>query len=57
MKIKVFYPFTLATGLNYAELNPITNFEEKSYGISFFYEDIYTFIPYSHIMSFALMEE
>ena len=36
MKIKIFYPFVLATGLNYTELCPVTNFEEKSYGISFF---------------------
>ena len=57
MKIRVFYPFVLATGLNYTEFYPVINFEEKSYGISFFYEGTYTFIPYSHMMSFALTEE
>ena len=56
MNITIFYPQILSTGKNYETLENITKFEEKSYGISFYYENLYVFFPYTHISSFSLSE-
>lgn len=56
MSITVFYPHMLGTGKNYETLQGITNFQEKEYGFSFNYGDMYMCFSYSNIISFSLME-
>lgn len=58
MNIAICYKRNFSTSRNNSEiLKNITNFEEKSYGISFNYENLYILIPYDNIISFALSED
>ena len=57
MKITIVYPQLLNTGKNTEIIEDISNFQEKSYGISFNYENGYMFLGYNHITGFFLMEE
>ena len=57
MNITIMYPQMLNTGRNSETIENISNFQEKSYGISFNYDKGYVFFPYTHIMSFFLTEE
>ena len=57
MKIIIMYPHLLDTGKNMETIENISNFQEKSYGISFNYENGYMFFGYNHIVGFFLMEE
>lgn len=57
MKIIIIYPQLLETGTNIETIKNISNFQEKSYGISFNYENGYMFLGYNHITGFFLMEE
>ena len=57
MKIAIVYPQMLDTGKNIEIINGISNFKEKSYGISFNYENSYMFLGYNHIIGFFLIEE
>lgn len=57
MKITIIYPQLLNTGKNTEIIKDISNFQEKSYGISFNCENGYMFIGYNHIIGFFLTEE
>ena len=57
MKITIFYNKKLSTGENFETLENITNFEEKSYGVSFNYEGYYCIFPYYNISSFAVSND
>ena len=57
MKITIMYPQLLDTGKNTETIENISNFQEKSYGISFNCENNYIFLGYNHIVGFLLTEE
>ena len=57
MDITIFYNKMLNTGYNYETLENISNFQEKSYGVSFKYAGRYVLFPYYNISSFALSED
>ena len=57
MKITIMYPQLLNTGKNSETITDISDFEEKSYGISFKLSNGYMFISYNHIIGFFLMDE
>lgn len=57
MKIAIMYPQLLDTGKNMETIENISNFQEKSYGISFNYRNGYMFLGYNHIIGFFLMED
>lgn len=57
MKITILYPQLLDTGKNMETIEDISNFQEKSYGISFNYGNGYMFLGYHHIIGFFLTEE
>lgn len=57
MDITIFYNKILNTGSNHETLENISDFKEKSYGISFKYENRYVLFPYYNISSFAISED
>ena len=57
MKIAIIYPQLLDTGNNSETIHNISDFEEKSYGISFKVDNGYMFLGYNHIIGFFLMED
>ena len=57
MKITIVYPHMLDTGSNMETIEGISNFQEKTYGISFNYKNGYMFLGYNHITGFFIMEE
>lgn len=57
MKITIMYPQLLDTGKNSETIIGISNFKEKTYGISFELNEGYMFIAYNHIIGFFLTED
>ena len=57
MKITIIYPQLLNPGSNMETIEGVSNFQEKSYGISFNIKEDYMFIGYNNITGFFLKEE